>query len=204
MKKHNPRFGCRRIAMQISDTVGMDINKDIVWWVLSQYYQPGSGGDGPSWLTFIGHTKDSLWSVDFFRVESILLKSHWVMVIMDQFTRRIIGFAVHQGDLNGIAICCMFNKMIAKQALPKHLSSDNEPLFNFHRWKANLRILDIKEVNSIPYQPRSHPFIERLIRSCRNELLDRTLFWTESDLQRILDQFKQYFNEQRTHMGLHG
>jgi hypothetical protein len=33
--------------------------------------------------------KDSLWSVDLFRCESMLLKSYWVMVVMDQFTRRI-------------------------------------------------------------------------------------------------------------------
>jgi hypothetical protein len=32
-----------------------------------------------------------LWSVDFFRCESILLKSYWIMVVMDVFTRRIIG-----------------------------------------------------------------------------------------------------------------
>jgi hypothetical protein len=35
--------------------------------------------------------KDSLWSVDLFRCESILLRSHWVMVVMDVFTRRIPG-----------------------------------------------------------------------------------------------------------------
>jgi len=29
---------------------------------------------------------------------------------MDQFTRRIIGFAVHAGDVNGIDLCCMFNR----------------------------------------------------------------------------------------------
>jgi hypothetical protein len=64
-----------------------------------------NGGNGPSWLTFLGHTKDSLWSIDLFRCESILLKSHWVLVVMDQHTRRIIGFGVHAGDIGGIALC---------------------------------------------------------------------------------------------------
>jgi hypothetical protein len=35
-----------------------------------------SGGPGLSWLSFIGHTKDSLWSVDLFRCESIVLRSY--------------------------------------------------------------------------------------------------------------------------------
>jgi hypothetical protein len=117
------------------------------------------------------------------------------MVVMDQVTRGIIGFAVYQGDLNCIAVCCLFNKIKAGKKLPKYLSSDNDPLFNFHRWQANLRIMDIEEIKSIPYTPTSHPFVERLIRICRNEVLDRSLFWTTTDLQRKLDQFQGYFNE---------
>jgi len=42
-------------------------------------------------LTFIGHVKGSLWSVDLFRCESILLRSHWVLLVMDVCTRRLIG-----------------------------------------------------------------------------------------------------------------
>ena len=204
IKKRNSRFGCRRIAMQMNNMFGVDINKDVVWRILSKYYKPTADNDGPSWLTFIGHTKDSLWSLDFFRCESIALKTHWVMVVMDQFTRRIIGFAVYQGDLNGIAICTMFNKIISGKKLPKYLSSDNDPLFRFHRWQANMRILDVKEIKSVPYTPTSHPFVERLIRICRDEVLDHSLFWTASDLQSKLENFQLYFNEHRTHMGIDG
>ena len=49
--------------------------------VLAKYYWPRPGGGGPSWLAFIGHAKDSLWSVDLFRCESITLKTHWVLVV---------------------------------------------------------------------------------------------------------------------------
>ncbi len=204
MKKHNPRFGCRRIAMQVSNMFGVSINKDVVRRILSKYHKPTSHDDGPSWLTFIGHTKDSLWPLDFFRCESVSLKTHWVMVLMGQFTRRIIGFSAHQGDLNGVAICLMFNKIISGKKPPKYLSSDNDPLFKFHRWQANLRILKVEEIKSVPHVPISHPFVERLIRICRNEVLDCSLFWTASDLQYKFNIFQDYFNEHRTHMGLNG
>ena len=46
--------------------------------------------------TFLGHMKDSLWSIDLFRCESATLRTHWVLVVMDQYTRRIIGFGVHE------------------------------------------------------------------------------------------------------------
>ena len=123
---------------------------------------------------------------------------------MDQYTRRIIGFSVHKGPVDGIALCRMFNKIISKQTPPNYLSSDNDPLFLFQRWQANLRILDISEIKSVPYTATSHPFIERLIGSTRRELLDQTLFWHASDWQNKLNDFKQYFNEQRAHCGIDG
>jgi hypothetical protein len=84
-KRRNPRIGCPRIAQKIARAFGIDIDKDIVPRVLAKHYRPEVGPDGPSWLSFIGHMKDSLWSVDLFRCESILLRSHWVMVVKDVF-----------------------------------------------------------------------------------------------------------------------
>jgi len=205
MKQRNPRYGCPKIAEQISKLFGIEIDKDIVRRVLAKHYHPTPDTDGgPSWLTFIGHMKDSLWSVDLFRCESILLKSHWVLVVMDQFTRRIIGFGVHVGDVDGIALCRMFNSAISAMGTPKYLSSDNDPLFEYHRWQANLRILEIDEIKSIPYTPTSHPFIERLIGTIRREYLDQTLFWNNIDLERKLANFQVYYNHHRTHNSLGG
>jgi len=59
---------------------------------------------------------------------------------------------------------------------PKYLSSDNDPLFQYQRWKANLRVLGVKEIKWLPHVPVSHPFVERLIGSIRRELLDHTPF----------------------------
>ena len=82
MKRRNPRFGYMRIAQQISHAFGVEIDKDIVRRVLAKHYRPGdSGNDGPSWLTLIGQMKDRLWSVDLFRCGSILLRSHWVLLV---------------------------------------------------------------------------------------------------------------------------
>ena len=60
LKTRNPRFGCPRIARIISRTFGVDIDKNIVYRVLAKHYRPAPGGTGPSWLSFIGHTNDSV------------------------------------------------------------------------------------------------------------------------------------------------
>ena len=115
MKQRNPRYGCPRIAQQINVAFGLRLDKDTVRRLLAVHYKPDPGNGGPSWLTTIGHAKDSLWSVDLFRCESILLKSHWVMVVMDQYTRRIIGFAVHAENVDGSTLCRMFNDATTAQ-----------------------------------------------------------------------------------------
>jgi len=182
MKRRNPRFGCVRIAQQIAHAFGVDIDKDVVRRVLAKHYRPDdSGTNGPSWLTFFAHTKDSLWSVDLLRCESILLRSHWAMVVMDVFTRRLIGFGVESGPIDGVSVCRMFSRAIAGQPPSKRVSTDHDPLFRFHRWLANLRVLAIDELKSVPYTPVSHPFVERLIGTIRREYLDRVFFWSAAD-----------------------
>ena len=96
-----PDFGCPKIAQHLAKTFGLDLDKDVVRRVLATHYRPDRRDHGPSWLTLLGHTKDSLWSLDLFRTESILLRSHWVLVVLDQFTRRIVGFGVQAVAVDG-------------------------------------------------------------------------------------------------------
>jgi len=123
MKRRNPRYGCPRIAQQINLAFGLDLDKDTVRRVLFTHCKPVPGKHGPSWLTALGHAKDSLWSIDLFRCESILLKSHWVMVVMDQYTRSIIGFAVHAGNVDGPTLCRMFNNVTSGPRWPERVST---------------------------------------------------------------------------------
>ena len=123
---------------------------------------------------------------------------------MDQFTRRIIGFGVHAGVVDGPAVCRMFNSAIRGGGTPRYLSSDHDPLFEFRRFKANLRILEVTEVKTVPYAPLSHPFVERLIGTIRREFLDQVPFWTACDLERKLLSFRDYYNDQRSHHALGG
>ncbi len=195
MKRRNPTWGCKRIAQQMTMAFGVDIDKDVVRRILRTHFRPEFGSGGPSWLSLISHAKDSLWSIDLFRCASAILRTHWVLVVMDQFTRRIVGFAVHRGVVDGVALCRMFGRAIRAQTLPKYLSSDHDPLYRFHQWQANLRILEVREIKTVPYVPLSHPFVERLIGTIRREYLDRTLFWTAADLEAKLESFQHYYNE---------
>jgi hypothetical protein len=125
---------------------------------------------------------------------------------MDQYTRRIIGCGFQAGTVNGVTLCRMFNRAIRGHgSMPTYLSSDHDPLYRFHQWQANLRILEVTEIKTVPHVPLSHPpFVERLIGTIRRECLDRTLFWTGTDLETKLLDLRTCFNDHRTHTSREG
>ena len=85
--------GCPRIAQQIALAFGVEIDKDVVRRILSVHYRPESDSGGPSWLTFLGHMKDSLWSCDLFQCESATLRTHWVLVVWTNLRDASSGLA---------------------------------------------------------------------------------------------------------------
>ena len=65
-----------------------------------------------------------------------------------------------------------------------------------------LRVIEVRQVKSVPYIPISHPFVERLIGSVRRVHLDRMFFWNAVDLARKLGEFTTYYNCNRCHQSL--
>src|SRR5262252_867223 len=99
----------------------------------------------------------------------------------------------------------MFNAATTGQCKPKYISTDHDPLFRFRRWLANLRVMEVEEIKSVPYAPVSYPF-------CRTgsseqsgvSILIAYFFWNAADLARELNEYKDYYNAHRVHRALRG
>ena len=50
--------------------------------------------------------------------------------------------------------------------------------------------------------PRMNAIMERWIRSCRRELLDRTPVWNQRHLLHALREYEQFYNTHRSHQGI--
>jgi len=50
--------------------------------------------------------------------------------------------------------------------------------------------------------PRMNAIMERWVRTCRSELLDRTLIWNHAQLMHALRQFETHYNDHRPHRAL--
>jgi len=204
VKRRNPTWGCPRIAQQIALAFGIQINKDVVRRILAVRYRPEPESAGPSWLTVLGHTKDSLWSLDLFRCESVVLRTHWVSSWWTN--SRVASWASAFNAAWWMARRCAGCSIGRLEATPcqNTLALTMILCIGSTNGRRICDILDVKEIKTVPYVPLSHPFVERVIGTIRRECLDRSLFWTAADLETKLLDFQRYCNGHRSHAGLDG
>ena len=69
-KERNPLYRCPRIALLVGNVLGEPIDGRTVRRILAKHYRP-LPGKGFSWILPIGNSPNKLWSVDFFRLESV-------------------------------------------------------------------------------------------------------------------------------------
>jgi putative transposase len=50
--------------------------------------------------------------------------------------------------------------------------------------------------------PRTNAVMERWVQTCRRELLDRTLIWSQRHLLHALREFEQFCDAHRPHQGI--
>ena len=155
-KSRNPRFGCPRIARIVSHTFGVQVDKNVVYRVLSKHSRPAPGGTGPSWLSFIGHTTDSLWSLDLFRCESIVLRSYWVLGghgpvhASPGRSRRAPRSGQERRPLPHLQRRHSWKGRTARSQDRSRSTVRGAPR------TANLRILEIDEIKTVPLVPPRH------------------------------------------------
>jgi hypothetical protein len=142
---------------------------------------------------------------DFFTVETVFLKTLYVLVFMHIHTRRILGVGV-SANPNGA--------WVTQQArnLMMDLDDDDEPCMRFLLRDRDARycrsfnaVFDAEgmEVVLTPYRtPQANGHAERLIGGLRREVLDHLLILGRGHLVDVLGEYVAHHNSHRPHRGL--
>jgi hypothetical protein len=165
LKQRNAHFGCPRIAQQINKAFGINIDKDVVRRVLAKHYRPAPYDSGPSWLTFLRHTRDSLCSIALFQRKSILPTIHSIPLAIGQFTRRLIGCGISGCHFDQLVACSLSDAGIPVVDDSKSLSPIHDPPFSHHRCRGKL--LGVGHTRTVAIFPRAPPVSEPRIRTRR-------------------------------------
>ena len=152
----------------------------------------------------MNHYKDQILACDFFTVETIWLKTIYVLFFIELGSRQvyIAGIA---SNLNGFWVSQQARQLVWE--LPGSdrslcfLIHDNDTKFS----KAFDAVFESEGIHVIhtPFQaPNANAFAERWVRTVREECLDHILITGSSHLKRVLVEYANYYNTSRPHLGI--
>jgi transposase InsO family protein len=206
LANENPRWGYSKIHGELLK-LGYSLGRSTVRNVLKRHKllpAPQRTQRSSSWRTFPNHYHQQILACDFFTVETMWLKTIYVLFFIELGTRRV-HLAGCTTNPTGAWVTQQARHLswhIQDSALPKRfLIHDRDTKFPV----AFDTVFAAEGVTIIhtPYQaPNANAFAERWIRSVREECLDHLLIVNETHLQRVLTAYVTYFNHSRPHQGL--
>ena len=166
---------------------------------------PAPRRGGPTWREFLSAQAKGIVACDFFTVETVFLKTLYVLVFMHIQTRRILGVGV-SANPNGTWVTQQARNLVMD------LDDDRERCM-----RILLRDRDAKYCRSFdavfaaqgtkvaltPYRtPQANGHTERLIGGVRREVLDHVLILGQRHLLDVLREYARHHNSHRPHRGL--
>jgi putative transposase len=204
LARENPRWGYGKIEGELLK-LGHDIGRTTIKDVLRRHNIPPAPERGhTSWRTFLNHYRDQILACDFFTVETLFLKTIYVLFFIEIGTRRIhiAGYTDHPHSawVTQQARNLTWNLQERELSI-RYLIHDRDTKF----CQSFDRVFESEGCRIIvtPIQaPNANAFAERWVRTVREECLDRILICNQRHLQSVLSEFSTYHNEARPHQGL--
>lgn len=153
---------------------------------------------------FLHQQAAGILACDFFTVETLWLRTYYVLFFIEVHTRRV-HLAGVTASPNGAWVTQQARNLTADlaeaQQLIRFLIRDRDAKFT-GSFDEVFRS-DGAEVILTPVRaPRANSFAERFVRSVRTECLDWMLILGRRHLQRVLREYVEHYNEERPHRGL--
>lgn len=200
----NPSWGYRRLHGELL-VLGVKVAASTVWEILKDAgIPPAPERASSTWADFLRSQSDAILACDFFETVTLSGARLYVFAVIEQASRRIriLGATPHptapwvtQMAKNLV----MELEDVCSQA--RFLIRDRDGKFPA-LFDAILADAGIEAVLSGVRVPRMNAIMERLVETCRRELLDRTLVWNHRHLLHALREFEQFYNEHRPHQGI--
>ena len=154
--------------------------------------------------TYEATRPNALWHLDFLH-RHIHLQKVYVLLLIDDYSRFIVGAALWDGERVG-AVIETFEASVTRHGRPEKAMSDGGSAF--HAWKGVgqfTRLLEELEIDQlIAQRPQSNGKLENLNANIQKELFNVEKFFDLGEAQRRLRIWVSFYNFRRTHHALGG
>ncbi len=204
LARENPRLGYLRIVGELK-TLGVTVSKGSVANVLRRHgLPPAPRRGGPSWSEFLRAQAKGILATDFFTVDTVLLRRHYVLFVIE-VERRVVHLLGVTANPNGpwiTQVACNFTTDLEERGKGfRFLIRDRDTKFtaSFDNVFASI---GTKAIKTPVQSPRANAFAERFVRTIRAECLDHLLVFSRHHLEVIVTEYLRHYNRARPHRGL--
>jgi putative transposase len=202
MGRENPRWGCIRIRGELAK-LGIRVSATKIRTLLrANGLGPAPRRNGPTWSAFLRSQTTGILAFDFFTVETIMLRTVYVLFAIHLRSRRVHVLGV-TGTPDSAWVTPQARNLTVGERLEgirfviwDHDSKLSGPLDEVFRSEG------IRIIKTPIRAPRANAFAERWVRTVRTECLDWMLIFGRRHLERRLRAYVAHYNRARPHRGL--
>jgi putative transposase len=186
-------------------TLGITVAPSTVWEMLREAgIDPAPDRASTTWAAFLRSQAQALLAADFIETVTLSGARMYILAVIEHASRRIriLGVTAHPTT-------AWVAQAARNLVMDLHDAGSNARYFIRDRDGKYPAVFDmiladagIKVVRSGVQMPRMNAIIERWVRTCRRELLDRTLIYNQRHLLHALREFEAFYNEHRPHQGI--
>ena len=203
--QENPDWGYDRIEGEL-EKLGYTISDEGIANILRRHNIPPSPEreGSPSWRHLMAHYKDKILACDFFTVETLFLKTVYVLFFIELGTRRV-HFAGCTTNPDGAWVTQQARQMTwnlddADKRF-RFLIRDRDKKFT-EAFDTIFQSEGMKIIRTPRQAPNANSHAERYVRSARSECLDKIIVINQAHLRSVLTEYVEFYNTRRPHQGI--
>ncbi len=204
LAKENASWGYRRIHGELA-ALGIKVAPSTVWEILKAGgIDPVPVPDRQTWPAFLRGQAHAILAADFFETRTLNGARLYVFAVIEHATRRVRVLGATGHPTAGWTTQLARNLVMDLQdagATVKYLICDRDSRYTA-AFDAVFHTEGTATVRTGIRVPRMNAIMERWVRSCRAELLDRTLIVNQAHLLHALREYEVFYNEHRPHRTL--
>lgn len=196
MARENPLWGAPRIHGELLK-LGFKLAQSTV----SKYMPPRGERPSQGWSTFLTTHAKHIVGIDMLTVHTLGFDTLYAFVVLGHDRRRILHVEVTR-RANAYWLACEIAHALGNASIEAPiLVRDNDRLYGAV-FRRQLRAIGGRDHPTQPHSPWQNGHVERLIGSIRRECLDHQIILNAAHLRRVLQDYAEYYNSDRTHLAL--
>jgi transposase InsO family protein len=203
LARENPRWGYRRIQGELLG-LGIHLSATSIATILRRGGLHPAPRRGPTWAQFLRSQASGILACDFLTVETLLLKTYYVLFFIEVKTRRVhIAGATTNPDGAWVTQQARNVSVDLREAGagPRFLIHDRDTKFTAS-FDAVFEAEGARIITTPIRAPNANAHAERWVGTVRAECLDWILVRGLRHLERVLREYVTHYNEHRPHQAI--